>query len=250
MTSNMIKKPNNSNVEIYGKHSVIAALQNKNRNHIKLIGTPKTLNSIQNLIPKNIKVETKNDSELNRLTKNSSHQGLILHTSTIFMNNIESIKAILQRDISCLMILDQVTDPQNVGAIIRSSLAFEIDGVIMTQNNSPHETPTINKTSSGAIEKLPIVKVTNLVSTLNTLKENGYWIVGLDSNTSSYINASNVFSKKTAIVMGSEGKGLRLLTKKHCDSIVKLPMSDQIDSLNVSNAAAITMYEHYKAKNT
>ena len=233
-------------VQIYGKHSVLAALENPSRKHIKLTTTQDLYNKFQKeFSAHNIKIEIKKERELNSIYPNSVHQGIILQTTSVFLHGIESLENITSSDKSCIIILDQITDPQNIGAIIRSALAFNIDAVIIPSDNAPPETAAMAKASSSAIEKIPIVKVTNLANTIKQLQKQNYWITGLDSNTEQNITEV-ALSKKTVLILGSEHKGLRELTKSNCDFIVKLPMSNKIDSINVSNAAAIAMYEYFK----
>ena len=141
-----------------------------------------------------------------------------------------------------MVILDQVTDPHNIGAIVRSAAAFSADAVILTEYNSPSENNTIVKCAAGACESVPLVKVTNLASCMKTLKKEGYWIIGLDGHTETELNQS-IFSDKIALVLGSEGTGMRKLTKDNCDYIAKIKISSNLESLNVSNAAAIALYE-------
>ncbi|MDX2074312.1 MAG: 23S rRNA (guanosine(2251)-2'-O)-methyltransferase RlmB [Alphaproteobacteria bacterium] len=145
-----------------------------------------------------------------------------------------------------VLILDQVTDPHNVGAILRSAAAFDIGAVIATDRHAPTETGVMAKTASGAMEMVPYIMVGNLVQAIGQIKKSGYWIYGLDGEATKGIHEVR-FDAKTALVMGAEGKGLRRLTAEHCDMLVKLPMSDRMESLNVSNAAAIAMYELFKS---
>jgi 23S rRNA (guanosine2251-2'-O)-methyltransferase len=239
------KKTNNT-VKIYGKHAVLEALANKSRKHFKVITTQEVYHKFQKqFLQYNIKIEIKKEQELNAICPNSVHQGMILQTSPIFLHGIEHLGEITSFDKSCIVILDQITDPQNIGAIIRSALAFEIDAVILPSDNAPPETAAMAKASSGAIEKVPIIKVKNLATTIKQLQKQNYWITGLDSNSKQSITDA-ALSKKTVLILGSEHKGLRELTKANCDFIVKLPMSDKLDSINVSNAAAIAMYEYFK----
>jgi 23S rRNA (guanosine2251-2'-O)-methyltransferase len=238
---------NNVLVKIYGKHSVLAALENKRRNHKELITTRNSYTEdLRHACEKiNLRVVFKTTKELDNLMANSTHQDIILTTSSIITSDLTQLNQINQQEKATVLVLDQVTDPQNIGAIIRSALAFGISAILLPEYSSPDETPTMVKASSGAIEKIPVFKVKNLVNTLNQLKKHNFWVIGLDSNTRNTINKIN-FDKKLVLVLGSEGKGLRRLTQENCDLLVKLPMTDHIESLNVSNAAAIAMYEVFK----
>ena len=141
-----------------------------------------------------------------------------------------------------VLILDQVTDPQNIGAIIRSAVAFNTLALILQDKNSPLENGAMDKAAAGMIEHLPIVRVTNLSRAIEQLKDAGFWTVGMDGYAQTTIDKLNK-SGKTAIIMGSEGKGMRRLVEESCDISVKLPISPMTESLNVSTAAAIALYE-------
>jgi len=236
-------RKNSSTIKIYGKHPVLAALANKKRTHKELFATKNSYLDLKDTIDRSgVKVTIKSPQEMDLLATDAVHQNLILHTSTIMHRDLTFLNTCFKKEKSLIIALDQVTDPQNVGAIIRSALAFDADAILLPEHTTPDETPSLIKASSGAIEKLPIVKITNLVNTIQFLQKNHYWVIGLDSNTKNFISKST-FGKKTLLILGSEGKGLRRLTQENCDSIVKLPMSDSVESLNVSNAAAIVMYE-------
>ena len=141
-----------------------------------------------------------------------------------------------------VLFLDQVTDPQNIGAIIRSCVAFDTLALIMQDKNSPAESGAMAKASAGMIEHLPLCHVTNLSRAIQQLKTAGFWTVGMDGYAKNTIDKIEK-SGKTAIIMGSEGKGMRRLVEEACDITVKLPISPKVESLNVSTAAAIALYE-------
>ncbi len=238
-------------VLLYGRHAVISALQNPQRKISKIMCTQenfKELNSIlqQNNTDKTLLqvVERKEIEKL--LPQNSVHQGFLLFCSKLKDYTIEEIcDKIKDHTKANIMILDQVTDPQNIGTIIRSCVAFGCDALIMQDKNSPQETSAIVKASVGTIEHLPIIRVTNISRTIEKLKDYGFWVVGLDGYAKETISTLDK-NGKIAIVMGSEGKGMRRLVEESCDISVKIPMSENVESLNVATAASIILYELYK----
>ena len=144
-------------------------------------------------------------------------------------------------EVAKVAILDQITDPQNIGAIIRSAAAFGITKLLLPADNTPEENASIAKAASGALETVQIAKVVNLKMAIEILKKKGFWIVGLDAHGNNDLNDLAKFNK-VAIIIGSEDKGLRPLTIKSCDLLVKIPISEKVESLNASNAASIIFY--------
>lgn len=145
-----------------------------------------------------------------------------------------------------LILLDQVTDPHNVGAILRSAAAFDAAAVILPKDHSPRETGVMAKAASGALDIVPLVYVTNLAQAIRDIKEAGYWVAGLDGMANTSLMDAKL-TRNTALIMGAEGKGLRRLSAELCDVMVKLPIASQMESLNVSNAAAIALFYLYIA---
>ena len=250
-----IKKSGNKGfIDIYGYHAVKAAIENPNRNHQKLVIS----NRNKDLISKEIRQKIQNIVEISRKEISKSygsenmHQGIILTTSIL---NQPSINELLykseKKDTEIIVMLDQVTDPNNIGAIIRSCSLFNCSAVIVAKDNAPDITSSISKAASGAIETVHYIRVTNLVRTMKEFKKNNFWIYALDINKKNLINKFE-FPKKCLLILGSEGKGIRELTKKECDEIISIPINTnnkyQIDSLNVSNACSIALYEHYVKK--
>ena len=199
----------------------------------------KLFNRFKNKI--NIKIVEKNEIS-SLFPENTAHQNVALQTTEIPSINIKDIINNKQEN-STILALDQVTDVGNIGAILRSSLAFGVDAIILTNHNSPDKS-NISKTASGTLEYLPLIYVSNLVNTIKYAKERGYWCYGMDEHANTKLNNTK-FNKKTLMILGSEGFGLRKLTKQHCDFIIKIPTSYKINSLNVSSAAAITLYSIY-----
>lgn len=243
------KLPSNQ-LWLYGVHAVLAALVNKDRKIRRLMLTAEALRSHAAAIQRARALrplpgeETTERQELDRLLPPGAvHQGIAVLAEHLDSPGIEDIARLAQhRDHAVVMVLDQVTDPHNVGAILRSAAAFGALAVVVTDRHSPEETGTLAKSASGALEVMPLVRVTNMVRALEQLKEAGFWTAGLAGEATQTL-AQAKLSGKIALVMGAEGEGLRRLTREHCDHLVKLPMSPLVESLNVSNAAAISLYE-------
>ena len=224
---------------MYGTHAVLAAAKNKSRNIKQIYCLSKHADELKQKIL-NVPVEiVQNDFIKNKIGKDQTHQGIIALVNTIFKNDLES--ADLQQPKAKIAILDQISDPQNIGAIIRSAAAFGIKTIILPNDNTPGENAIIAKTACGCLELVDIIKVTNLKNTIGKLKDLGFWIAGLhtsgDTNTDTLKNID-----KIAFIIGSEGKGMRKLTTKSCDFLVKIPISQDVESLNASNAASIIFY--------
>jgi 23S rRNA (guanosine2251-2'-O)-methyltransferase len=229
-----------NNVIIYGHHAAIAALNNPQRKVHRIYITERNLDKF-NLDTHRSKIKVVDIKQFDSfLPENSVHQGIAVEVST---KNFVDLNTLVNEKL--LIALDQLTDPQNIGAIIRSCAAFEVSGIIFPKDNAPTESGALAKAASGTLENISLCKVTNLSRSLNDLKKKGYWIVGLDGHSSTKITQFNQ-TDKTVFVMGAEGKGLRNLTKKSCDILVSLPISNNVESLNVSIAAAICLYEFTK----
>ncbi len=223
---------------LYGIHTVRAALDNDLRKKIRLLTTPNALMRLEEggQIP-NVKVEQTTPKELEViLGPDAVHQGVALEVEAIERNNIDSIFGA-----KLLLVLDQITDPHNVGAILRSACAFGADGVIATARFAPNETGVLAKSASGALDLIPFIEVTNLSKTLEKLKGDGVKILGFDSESTSPLTTGKDYGC-VALVLGAEGKGLRQRTREACDEMLKLDMKGPIKSLNVSNAAAIALF--------
>lgn len=232
---------------LYGKHPVLAALRNAERKcHRLLIAFPES--EMPELRPlaaeKNIKIETADRKTLDQMAGfGAVHQGIVLEAAALSEVHLEDILAIAEtRDKSVIAVLDQVTDPHNIGAILRSAAAFGCLAVLAQDKNSPEVTATLAKSASGAVDLVPLIRVVNITRALEQLKQNGFWVIGLDGNADKNLRDLGL-KGKVAIVLGAEGEGMRRLVRDHCDILAKLPISSRIDSLNVSNAAAIALYE-------
>lgn len=240
MKNNEQKKlPQKMQYYMHGKHSVIAALNNKNRTVRQLYCLKKQAHEIKTLYPHtNVKVVT-DDFIVKKTGYSQSHQGVVALVDSIFEYDIKKLTFYENKD--RIVILDQLSDPQNIGSIIRSAVAFGITKLILPNDNTPDENASIAKAACGCLELIQVVKVTNIKSTIDGLKKMGFWIAGLDINTKQTINEIQNIDK-LAIIVGAEGKGIRRLTAQNCDFLVKIPISKDVESLNASNAASIIFY--------
>ncbi|MFC3071962.1 23S rRNA (guanosine(2251)-2'-O)-methyltransferase RlmB [Shinella pollutisoli] len=226
-------------VHLYGLHTVRAALDNPERKIVKLSVTQNAAQrlGLADLSTLPYPVETVLPSDLDRvLGPEAIHQGVMLETRPLPVRRLEAL-----RDSPLLLVLDQVTDPHNVGAIMRSAVAFDAGAVITTQRHSPTESGVLAKTASGALELIPYIQVTNLSDALEELHRLGFLTIGLDSEGPAPLEGT-LAGGRIALVMGSEGKGLRQKTRATCKALARLDMPGAIKSLNVSNAAAIALY--------
>jgi len=231
---------------LFGNHAAIAALDNSMRKIKRVLVTKNTQTELAKKLNglKNVTV-TEGQKLEGLLPPGSVHQGIVLECEPLAQ---PSLHEWLDLGISKpILLLDQITDPHNVGAILRSAAAFDVGCVIATDRNAPAESGVMAKAASGALEIVPLLTVTNLVQAIEIIKKAGYWIAGLDGNAKQTI-AEAKLDTKTALVLGAEGSGLRRLTGEHCDFLVKLPMSTQMESLNVSNAAAVALYDLYRRR--
>ncbi len=236
------EKPQKSQLILYGRHAVFAALSNPKREISKLLCTKENLDEIRRL--SKITPQIVERKEIDKLFPNDAvHQGFALFCKPLPNYALEDIVALSQNKDKChVLILDQVSDPQNIGAIIRSAVAFNTLALIIQDKNSPYESGSMAKAAAGMIEHLPIVRVTNLSRAIEQLQKAGFWTIGFDGYAKDSIDKINR-SGKIAIVMGSEGKGMRRLVEENCDMAVRLPMSPLTESLNVAVAASIALYE-------
>ncbi|MFH0702813.1 MAG: 23S rRNA (guanosine(2251)-2'-O)-methyltransferase RlmB [bacterium] len=172
------------------------------------------------------------------------HQGIAASVSPIEYMEFSDFQQILKNksDLSLVIILDEVEDPYNLGSIIRTANAAGADGVIIPKRRSSPVTSTVEKASAGSVEKIPIIQVTNLTNVIEKLKKNNFWIIGAESTGNQYYFGAD-YNINCALVLGGEHQGISALVKKHCDMLVKIPMSENVNSLNVANAASIIIYE-------
>ena len=225
-------------VFLYGWHSVKAALENPQRKFIRLVTTENMLHRLkEENVPLPIEPETVRGEEIDELVgPDAVHQGLLAEVEPLPSPDIDDLDA---RGV--ILVLDQITDPHNVGAILRSAAAFDVTAVIITLRHSPEMTGVLAKAASGALEHVQMIAVTNLSRALDALKKKNVFVIGLDSSGDVDL-ASIDMRGPTAIVVGAEGKGLRHLTRENCDQVARLDLPGKITSLNVSNATALALY--------
>src|SRR3954454_7490339 len=223
----------------WGKHAVAAALDNPNRKVLKAWATREASALMQ--FPKDVAVTLADVADLGRLVPHDApHQGVVIEVEALeeawlddLLNNAPP-RAVL-------LVLDQVTDPHNVGAILRSAAAFGAIGIVTQDRHSPPESGVVAKAASGALERMPWVRVVNLARALEEIAEAGFWRIGLAGDAGTDLKDA-LGPDRVALVLGAEGAGLRPNTREHCDAIARLPISDAVESLNVSNAAAVALY--------
>jgi 23S rRNA (guanosine2251-2'-O)-methyltransferase len=225
-------------VILYGWHTVTAALTNPERRIRRLLATE---NALRRLADEGIKLSIspevmRPDALAARLTPDAVHQGLIAEADPLPSPAIEDLPST-----GIVLVLDQITDPHNVGAILRTAAAFAVAAIVTTARHSPEATGVLAKSASGALEVVPIVIVQNLARALTGLKARGFLTVGLDSEAPDDL-ATIAMNLPLALVLGAEGKGLRQLTGATCDRLARLDLPGAIKSLNVSNAAALALY--------
>jgi len=233
-------QPANGRPRLWGRHAVLAALANPERTIRKLWGTREALAALD--LPPVIPITYCDVADLGRLVPSDApHQGLVAE--------VEPLEDIWLGDLleqgdggdQPLVVLDQVTDPHNVGAILRSAAAFGALGIVTQDRHSPPESGTVARAASGALELVPWVRVVNLSRALDEIADAGFWRVGLTGEADDTL-AEAMGTARIALVLGAEGEGMRMNTEAHCDVLARLPISPNVESLNVSNAAAISLY--------
>lgn len=231
---------------IYGIHAVESALRHhpetvlnlwiipgkRDRRMAALIDTAKQCG---------ISVEPMSADKMKKKCDDGSHQGVVASLRANKGKKIE-LEDVLDKSDLLLLILDEVQDPHNIGACLRTADAAAVDAVVVSKNRSPGLTAVVRKVASGAAETVPFVQVSNLARAMQQMRDAGVWIVGTSDDAEQTIFQSNA-GQRMALVMGSEGKGMRRLTREHCDELVSIPMRGSVESLNVSVATGVCLYE-------
>lgn len=241
--------------QLFGIHAVQAALEyspqkirhvwtDEQRQDARL---KQLLTELQNL---GVTAETADRKKLDRMAAGKNHQGIVAAVELPAMHGEEALKQAVRNltEPAFLLVLDQVQDPHNLGACLRTADAVGVHGIIVTKDNAVGITPTVCKVASGAAETVPIYQVTNLARVLRWLQEQQIWIMGAAGEASQTLYQQRL-DMPLAVVMGAEGSGMRHLTRQHCDFLVKIPMTGHVESLNVSVAAGILLYEVFRQKN-
>lgn len=230
-------------VWLYGHHAVAAALANPSRKILRLMGTTEALAKLSAEAGSLGQARPCSRREIDALVgEDAVHQGIAMLTRALEHRLEDVLEIASAKPNACLIVLDQVTDPHNVGAILRSAAAFGAGAVIAPDRHAADESGAMAKSASGALDKIPYVKATNLVRALEQIKEHQFWLVGLDSEAPQVLGQLKL-DEKIALVVGAEGEGLRRLVRETCDHVARLPMAGDMESLNVSNAAAVALYE-------
>ena len=235
--------------KLFGLHSVQAALDYSpkkiqqawvdNGRHDKRLAK-----AVEDLLDLGIEPEKVDRKRLDRLADNNNHQGIIIEVDLPGELSESDLKTAVENltETALFLVLDNVQDPHNLGACLRTADATGVHGVIITKDNATGITPTVCKVASGAAETVPVYQVTNLARTLRWLKDQGLWIMGAAGETTQTVYKTD-FTVPMALVIGTEGKGLRRLTKEQCDLLVAIPMLGKVDSLNLSVATGVFLYE-------
>ncbi len=237
---------------IEGRNPVIEAIKNDREIDKLMIANGAKEGSIKKIIAmakeKNIVIQYVDKHKLDEISTSHAHQGVIASVSEYEYYELdELIKSVTEKgEDPFFIILDEITDPHNLGSIIRTADAVGAHGVIIPKRRSVHITPTVVKASAGAVEYVPVCKVTNIVNTIKTLKEHGLWIAAADMDGQTFYEQN--LTGPIGLVIGSEGFGISRLVKKNCDFTVKMPMVGNVTSLNASVAGSILLYEIFKQR--
>ncbi len=224
---------------LWGKHAVVAALDNPDRKVLRAWATREAAAFMQ--FPKEVAVTLADVQDLARLVpQDAPHQGVVIEVEALEDAWLDEMLA-QAPERAVLLVLDQVTDPHNVGAVLRSTAAFGGIGIVTQDRHSPPESGVVAKAASGALERVRWARVVNLARALEEIGEAGFWRIGLTGDAEIGLKEA-LGSQRVALVLGAEGGGLRPNTREHCDALARLPISDAVESLNVSNAAAVALY--------
>jgi 23S rRNA (guanosine2251-2'-O)-methyltransferase len=242
---------------LYGIHACLAAISNPARQIRRIVIATQSVDTIEEAVceaanavleqyPEAIRpnIECRDRRELEALLpRDAVHQGICLDATPLPYPVIEDVFQLADgKSSACVLVLDQATDPRNIGSVMRTAAALGALAVVVQDKHAPEITGAMAKAASGAIERLPLVRVTNLARTLDQLKQEEFWTVGFDGHATDLLTPKTLVGRNV-IVLGAEGAGLRRLTRETCDLLVKIPITESVESLNLSNAAAIALYQ-------
>ena len=237
---NRNQQPQGNRTRFWGRHAVLAALANPERTVRKIWGTRDALGALD--LPPVLPITYADVADLGRMVPaDAPHQGLVAEVDPLEDVWLGELLDRGADDRRSLLVLDQVTDPHNVGAILRSAAAFNALGIVTQDRHAPPESGTVARAASGALEVVPWCRIINLARALEEIAEAGFWRIGLTGHAKQTLDQA-MGPQKLALVLGAEGEGMRQNTEAHCDELAKLPISGKVESLNVSNAAAIALY--------
>src|SRR5438128_148904 len=223
----------------WGRHAVAAALDNADRKVLRAWATRDAAALMQ--FPTDVPLTLADVADLGRLVPHDApHQGVVIEAEPLQEVWLDDILHVAPER-AVLLVLDQVTDPHNVGAILRSVAAFGAIGIVTQDRHSPPESGVVAKAASGALERVPWARVVNLARALEEIGDAGFWRIGLTGDAEMELKDA-LGPERVALILGAEGAGLRPNTREHCDALARLPISDAVESLNVSNAAAVALY--------
>lgn len=238
---------------IWGRYPVLEALRSRRRVHRILIaqgprdaGLTQVLDQARRV---GVEVETSSRRHLDDLSKNANHQGVLAITAPRTYAELDDIlkRAEELREEPMVLVLDAIQDVQNLGSLIRTTEAVGAHGVIIPDHRAAGLTPAVDKTSAGAVEFLPVARVTNISRTLDDLKKRGIWCVGLDGDADTLYDKANL-TGPIALVVGNEGKGISRLVREHCDVLIRVPMRGHVGSLNAAVAGSVALYEIWRQR--
>lgn len=232
---------------LYGIHAVRAALANPRRKLGRAVLTPRAAEILGEKLLQRVRVEVLEPGAIDRmLPAGAVHQGAALEASPLKSRDLDEVLALHHSGRRVILVLDQLSDPHNVGAILRTACAFGVTAVIVQDRHGPPQSGALAKAASGALDLIPYIEVVNISRALDQLAERGFWRIALAGDGTSSL-AEAVPAGDVALVLGSEGDGIRRLVREHCEASAFIPIDRTVESLNVSNAAAIALYELRRA---
>lgn len=238
---------------IWGRYPVLEALRSRRRVHRVMVAQgprdPALTQVVDQARRVGVIVETSSRRHLDDLTKGANHQGVM---AVVAPRQYAELDAILQRakdlgEEPLVLVLDAIQDVQNLGSLIRTAEAVGAHGVVIPEHRAAGLTPAVDKTSAGAVEFLPVAQVTNITRTLDELKKQGLWCIGLDGEAQTTYDKANL-TGPIALVVGNEGKGISRLAREHCDLLIRLPMRGHVGSLNAAIAGSVALYEIWRQR--